>query len=76
MTGATGDPGAPTINIKNVDGGPPGPHGGSDPHSGCEQCAINLHGYDRQGVILLTGPITLRLVLLWLRDLGRLTGHG
>jgi hypothetical protein len=24
LTGANGDPGVPTVNIKNVDGGPPG----------------------------------------------------
>jgi hypothetical protein len=42
----------------------PGPHGGSGPHLGSEGRAVNLHGYDRQRVILLTGPATERLVLL------------
>jgi hypothetical protein len=53
----TGDPGAPTINVKNIDDGHPGPHGGSGPHPGYKRCVVNLHRHDRQKVILLTGLI-------------------
>jgi hypothetical protein len=52
------------------------PLGGSGPHPGSEGCVINLHGYDKQRVILLTGYTTLCLVLLWLTTLGRFTRHG
>jgi hypothetical protein len=55
-----GDPGTPTINVKNIDGGHPGPRrggGGSGPHPGSKRCVVNLHRHDRQKVILLTGPI-------------------
>jgi hypothetical protein len=31
--------------------------GGSDLHQGSEMCVINLHGHNRQKVILLTGLI-------------------
>jgi hypothetical protein len=62
--------------LKNIDGGPPGPHGGAGPHLGSEGCVVNLHGHDRQRVILLTGPTTLRLVLVWLTTLDQLMWHG
>jgi hypothetical protein len=55
LGGGDGDPGAPTINTKNIDGSPPNPIGGSGLHPGSERCVLNLHGYDRQKVILLTG---------------------
>jgi hypothetical protein len=61
---ADGDPGAPTINVKKYQRQPPGPLGGSDPYLGSERCVVNLHGYDRHIVILLTGLATLDLVLL------------
>jgi hypothetical protein len=86
LAGANRDPRAPTINVRNVDGGPPGgssrrcrsahhqrvemstvapgPHGGFGPYLGSEGCVVHLHGYDRQRVILLMSPATLRLVLL------------
>jgi hypothetical protein len=53
------DPGASTINVKNIDGGPPRrpPQGGSSPHPGSKGCVVNLHRHDRQKVILLTCPI-------------------
>jgi hypothetical protein len=60
MGGDDGDPGAPTINVKNVDGRPPGPHGG-DLHPGSKMCVVNLHRYDTEKVIMLTGPILLAL---------------
>jgi hypothetical protein len=66
LRGNARDPGAPNINAKNVDDGP----------QALVRGVINLHGYDRQKVILLTGPTSLRLVLLWLTILGRLMGHG
>jgi hypothetical protein len=54
--GAVGDPGAPTINAKNIDGRPRGPHGGAfGLNPGSEICVVNLHGYERQKIILLTG---------------------
>jgi hypothetical protein len=58
LGGAVEDPGAPTINAKNVDDGPlvPGGGGVSGPHPGFKRCVLNLHGYERQKVILLTGP--------------------
>jgi hypothetical protein len=76
--GGVRDPGVPTINTKNIEGEPPSPRGGGgvSRHSGYEECVVNLHGYDRQRVILLMGPALLRLVLLWLTTLSRLTGHG
>jgi hypothetical protein len=60
------------------------PLGGDDKDSGaltinaekCRRRAVNLHGHDRQKVILLTGPTSLRLVLLWLMILSRFTGMG
>jgi hypothetical protein len=58
LGGATGDPRASTVNTKNVDGRPPGPYrrgGRYGMHSGPERCVINLYGYERQKVILLTG---------------------
>jgi hypothetical protein len=55
LRGGDGDPGASTINTKNIDGRPPNPIGGSGLHPGSERCVLNLHGYDRQKVILLTG---------------------
>jgi hypothetical protein len=76
LEGADVDLGAPTINIKKHRWRAPRPPWGSGPHPGCEGCAIILHGYDRQGVILLMGPTTLCLVLLWLTALGQITGHG
>jgi hypothetical protein len=54
-----GDPGVPTINVKNVDDRPlgrPPQGGGSGPHPGSKRCVVNLHRHDRQKVILLTGP--------------------
>jgi hypothetical protein len=56
LGGAARDPGAPTIDTKNVDGKPPGPHGGGL-HPESESCAVNQHGNDRKIVILLTCPI-------------------
>jgi hypothetical protein len=52
--------------LKNVDDMPPDPHGGSGLHPGSERFVINLYGYDRQKIILLTGPTSLCLVMLWL----------
>jgi hypothetical protein len=41
--------GAPTVNAKNIDSGPPILRGGgSGLHLGSERCVVNLHGYDRQ----------------------------
>jgi hypothetical protein len=54
----------------------PGPPWGSSLQSGSGRCVINLHGYDRQKVILLTGPTSLRLVLLCPTILGRFMGMG
>jgi hypothetical protein len=62
LGGAAGDPVAPTINEKNVDGRPPGPLGGSGLHPRSKRCVVNLLGYDRQKVILLTGPILPALI--------------
>jgi hypothetical protein len=77
LGGGARDLGAPIINVKNVDGRPPGPHGGvSGLHSGSKRCDVNLHVYDRQKIILRMGPTPLCLVLLWLKILSRLTGHG
>jgi hypothetical protein len=59
LGGAAEDPGAPTINTKNVDGSPQAPMGGGGGGLRCprsKRCIINLHGYKRQEVILLTGP--------------------
>jgi hypothetical protein len=77
LGGGVRDPGAPTINTKSIDGGPLGPRGGggSGLHLRFERCFVNLHMYDRQKVILLTGPTYLCLVLLWLTTLSRITGH-
>jgi hypothetical protein len=41
--GAGGDPGAPTINIKNIDGGSPGPLGGPVSIHDLQVCC-DLHG--------------------------------
>jgi hypothetical protein len=40
LGGADGDPGAPTINVKNVNGGVPGPHWGSGLYPGYERCVV------------------------------------
>jgi hypothetical protein len=45
----------PPSMLINVDGRPLGSHGGSGPLLGAEGCIVNMHGYDRQRVILLTG---------------------
>jgi hypothetical protein len=34
--------------LENIDDGPPGPRGGSDPHPRSKRPVVNLHGYDRQ----------------------------
>jgi hypothetical protein len=54
LIGGDGDPRAPTINAKKLTAGPLTPWG-SDLHSGSERCVVNLHGYDRQKVIMHTG---------------------
>jgi hypothetical protein len=56
LGGDAEDLGAPTINVKNVDSGLPGRRGGSGLHLGSKRCVVNLHGYQRQKVILLMGP--------------------
>jgi hypothetical protein len=78
LGGNAGDPGAPTINMKNIDGGLPDPAGGggSGLHPRSKKCVVNLHGYDRQKLIVLTGPTYLRLVMLWRRRLAGLCGIG
>jgi hypothetical protein len=43
--------------LRNVDGGPPGPHGGSDPHLGSKRCVVNMHGYD--SVVSLNPPMSV-----------------
>jgi hypothetical protein len=48
LGGGARDPRAPTINAKNIDGGPPTPKGGSGLHPRFERCVVNLHGYDKQ----------------------------
>jgi hypothetical protein len=40
LGGDAGDPGAPTINARKVDGGPPCPLGGSILHPGSERCVV------------------------------------
>jgi hypothetical protein len=59
LGGADRDPGAPTINVKNTNGGHPGPRGGGGfgPYPGSKMCIVNLHRHDRQKVVLLTGLI-------------------
>jgi hypothetical protein len=42
--GADGDPRVPTINVKNIDGGPLGPHGGFGSRPGSERCVVNCIG--------------------------------
>jgi hypothetical protein len=32
------------------------PSWGSGLHPGSERCVVNLHGYEREKIILLTGP--------------------
>jgi hypothetical protein len=61
LRGNAGDPGAPTINTKNIDSRTLGLGSceGSDLYLGSERCVVNLHGYDRQKVILLMGPTSL-----------------
>jgi hypothetical protein len=57
LGGVAEDLGAPTINTKNVDGSPQAPIGGGG--LWClrsERCIVNLHGYERQEVILLIDP--------------------
>jgi hypothetical protein len=57
LGGSVRDPGAPTINEKNINSGPLGPcEGGVDLHRGSKRCVINLHEYERQKVILLMDP--------------------
>jgi hypothetical protein len=56
LRGDVGDPEAPSINAKNIDDGPPSPHGGSALHPRSEMCVVNMHGYERQKVILHMGP--------------------
>jgi hypothetical protein len=64
LADADGEPGAPTINVKNVDDEPSSlcrGGGGSGLHLGSERCVVNLHGYDTQKVILFTDLILLAL---------------
>jgi hypothetical protein len=42
--------------LRNVDDESPGPHGGIRSPSGIQKVCCDLHKYDRQKVILLTGP--------------------
>jgi hypothetical protein len=42
LGGTIEDSGALTIHVRNVDGGPPGPRGGSGLQSGSERCVVNL----------------------------------
>jgi hypothetical protein len=55
--GSDREPGPPTINARNVDGRPPWGGGTTGLHPGFERCVVNLNGYDRQKVILLTSLI-------------------
>jgi hypothetical protein len=75
LGGGAEDLGAPTINARNIDGGPPW-GGGSGLHPGSKRCVVNLHGQDRQKVILLTSPTSPHLVLLWMTILTQFMGHG
>jgi hypothetical protein len=52
-----GDSGAPTINAKNIDGEPPGPHGEIQSPSDIRKMCCDLHKHDRQKAILLIGHI-------------------
>jgi hypothetical protein len=68
---AARDYGSPTINAKNVDSRPPAPPprgGGSGLHPRSERCVVNMHGYDRQKVILLTGPSLPALIAIMAYD--------
>jgi hypothetical protein len=50
LGGNTRDPGASTINTKNIDDGPHSLVGGGGVHlhPGFKRCVVKLHGYDRQ----------------------------
>jgi hypothetical protein len=66
----------PSSMLKNIDGGPLVPRGGSGVHPGSKRCFVILHGHDRQEVILLMGRTSLRLALLWLTTLSQFMRHG
>jgi hypothetical protein len=55
LGGGTGDLGAPAINAKKCQWWALCPYGGFGPHPGSARCVVNMHGYDRQKAILLTG---------------------
>jgi hypothetical protein len=60
--------GVPTINARNVDGGPPRPPWGIRSPSGIRKVRCDLHRHNRQKVIWITGPILIALSSIMVND--------